>query len=61
MQLWTEIRRLVSTKKKSKRAICTEYGVHWKTLQKILNHAEPPGYQARMPRAKPKLARGSYR
>jgi len=57
MQLWTEIRRLVSTKKKSKRAICTEYGVHWKTLQKILSHAEPPGYQTRMPRAKPKLAR----
>jgi transposase len=57
MQLWTEIRRLVLTKQKTKRAICQEYGLHWKTLQKILNHAEPPGYRQRQPRAKPKLDR----
>ncbi len=52
---WTEIRRLVLTKQKSKRAICQEYRLHWKTLQKILTHAEPPGYQQRQARAKPKL------
>ena len=57
MHLWTEIRRLVLTKQKSKRAICNEYDLHWKTLQKILHHAEPPGYQQRQPRAKPKLDR----
>jgi transposase len=57
MQIWTEIRRLVWTKQKTKRAICQEYGLHWKTLQKILNHAEPPGYRQRQPRAKPKLDR----
>ena len=57
MHLWTEIRRLVLTKQKSKRAICQEYDLHWKTLQKILNHEEPPGYRQRQPRAKPKLAR----
>lgn len=55
MQQWTEIRRLVLTKQKSKRAICKEYHLHWKTLQKILNHAEPPGYRQRQPRTKPKL------
>jgi len=55
MQQWTEIRRLVLTKQKSKRAICQEYHLHWKTLEKILNHAEPPGYQQRQPRAKPRL------
>lgn len=57
MHLWTEIRRLVLTKQKSKRAICQEYDLHWKTLQKILNHEEPPGYRQRQPRAKPKLDR----
>jgi transposase len=57
MQLWTEIRRLVLTKQKTKRAICQEHHLHWKTLQKILNHAEPPGYRQRQPRAKPKLDR----
>jgi transposase len=56
MHLWTEIRRLVLTKQKTKRAICKEHHLHWKTLQKILNHAEPPGYRQRQPRAKPKLA-----
>jgi hypothetical protein len=34
---------LVLTKQKSQRAICREYHLHWKTLQKILRHAEPPG------------------
>jgi transposase len=57
MHLWTEIRRLVLTKQKSKRAICQEYHLHWKTLKKILSHAEPPGYRQRQPRAKPKLDR----
>jgi hypothetical protein len=56
MDQWTEIRRLVLTKQKSKRAICQEYQIHWKTLQKMLTHAEPPGYQQRQPRAKPKVA-----
>jgi transposase len=55
MQQWSEIRRLVLTKQKSKRAICQEYQLHWKTLQKILSHAEPPGYRQRRPRARPKL------
>lgn len=55
MDQWTEIRRLVLTKQKSKRAICQEYRLHWKTLQKILRHAEPPGYLQRQSRAKPKL------
>ncbi len=55
MHVWTEIRRLVLTKQKSKRAICQEYDLHWKTLDKILNHAEPPGYRQRQPRPKPRL------
>jgi hypothetical protein len=43
MNMWTEIRRLVLTGQRSKRAICREYEIHWETLEKILNHSEPPG------------------
>ena len=48
---------LVFTKQKSKRAICDEYEIHWKTLQKILAHEEPPGYRLKKPRPKPKKSR----
>lgn len=56
MQNWSEIRRLVLTEKKSKRAVCREFSLHWKTLEKILSHPEPPGYRQRQPRERPKLA-----
>ena len=55
MHNWTEIRRLVLTEKKSKRAVCRDYSIHWKTLEKILQHPEPPGYRQRQPRERPKL------
>ena len=55
MHIWTEVRRLVLTKQKSKREVCKDYALHWKTLQKILKHEEPPGYQQRKPRPRPKL------
>jgi len=50
MELWTEIRRRVLTKELSQRAACKEYEVGWWTLQKILAHAEPPGYRLTKPR-----------
>lgn len=55
MHNWTEIRRLVLTEKKSKRAVCKDFSIHWKTLEKILKHPEPPGYRQRQPRERPKL------
>jgi len=55
MQNWPQIRRLVLTQEKSKREVCREYSIHWKTLEKILNHEEPPGYRKRKPRERPKL------
>jgi transposase len=45
MEQWAEIRRRVLTGELSKRAACREYDLHFTTLQKILNHTEPPGYQ----------------
>jgi len=45
MELWSEVRRRVLTGEISKRAACREYNIHWQTLQKMLHHAEPPGYR----------------
>jgi transposase len=55
MQLWTDIRRRVLVEGVSKRQILRETGIHWRTLEKILAHPEPPGYRAKTPRAQPKL------
>jgi transposase len=50
MDNWAEIRRRVLADGLSGRAACREYKIHWKTLKKILDNAEPPGYR----RTKPK-------
>src|SRR3954463_10292080 len=50
MDNWAEIRRRVLADGLSGRAACREYKIHWKTLQKILDNPEPPGYR----RTKPK-------
>lgn len=55
MNTWTEVRRLIHTKEKSKRAVCKEYSLHWKTLEKILRHEEPPGYRQQKRRERPKV------
>src|SRR5690348_611501 len=55
MDQWAEIRRRVLVDGESKRSIQRQYQLRWKTLQKILNQPEPPGYQAIKPRAKKKL------
>src|SRR5271157_4962251 len=57
MEKWVAIRRQVLTGELSKREACKEYKVPWRTLQRILKHAEPVGYQLQKPRAKPKLER----
>ena len=55
MYKWIEIRRRVLHKAISKRQACREYGLGWRTLARILQHEEPPGYQRKQPRRKPKL------
>jgi transposase len=56
MEKWAEIRRRVLTKEISKRGACLEYAIDWRTLTRILKHAEPAGYQMTQPRPKRKLA-----
>jgi len=55
MKKWAEIRRLVKVEKRSKRSVCRQFGIHWDTLIKILEHPEPPGYRQAQPRAKLKI------
>src|SRR5512147_2986859 len=50
MERWAEIRRRVLVDGLSRRAACRQYGIHWKTLKKILTHAEPPGYRRTLPK-----------
>lgn len=57
MEKWVEIRRHVLTGEISKRAACQKYGLQWRTLQRVLEHEEPAGYQRKEPRQKPKLER----
>ena len=53
MKIWTAIRRKVLVEGVSKRQVKAEYGIHTRTLEKILAHARPPGYRMSKPRPKP--------
>jgi transposase len=55
MELWSEIRRRVVTGAISLRQACSEYGLNFRTVRKIVRHPEPPPFRARAPRAKPML------
>ena len=55
MDWWTTIRRRVLVEGVSKRQILRETGIHWTTLEKVLTHSAPPGYQSKRPRPRPKL------
>ena len=55
MNEWTTIRRRVLVEKDSKRSVCLEFGIGWRTLEKILAHPAPLGYRRQAPRGKPKL------
>lgn len=51
MELWTEVRQRVLKGEMSKRAACRMYGIHWQTLEKMLEHSEPPGYRLTVKRS----------
>jgi transposase len=55
MDEWMTIRRRVLVEGVSKRQILREMGMHWTTLEKILEHSEPPGYRRRREAEKPKI------
>ncbi len=55
MEQWTEIRRRVLKEGVSKRQILRETGMHWRTLEKILDNSSPPGYRRSKSIRKPKI------
>jgi len=55
MQWWTRLRVRQAQEPVSKRALCREEGISYKTLEKVLSHSEPPGYRRAAPVAEPKL------
>jgi len=57
MEQWESIRRRVLREHVSKRQILRETGMHWQTLEKILEHSTPPGYRAKKARGKPKIGK----
>ena len=58
MEHWSELRRRVLVEGVSRRQVLRETGMHWKTLAKILENSEPPGYRQEKRRGRPKL--GEY-
>jgi len=56
MEQWLEIRKRVLREGVSKRQILRETGMHWTTLEKILQHSSPPGYQRTKAPDKPRIA-----
>ena len=55
MQFWTDVRHFVLVENSSKREACKRFKINWRTLDKILLHAEPPGYRMQKVRSSPKL------
>lgn len=55
MEWWTRLRVRQAQEPVSKRALCREEGISYKTLEKVLSHGEPPGYRRAAPYAEPKL------
>jgi transposase len=55
MEQWLHIRQRVLREGVSKRQILRETGMHWTTLEKILEHSSPPGYQRTKPPKKTKI------
>ena len=58
MEQWSELRRRVLVEGVSRRQVLRETGMHWKTLAKILENSEPPGYRQEKRGGRPKL--GEY-
>jgi len=55
MEDWTKIRQRILVEGISKRQVLRETGMHWKTLEKVVTHSEPPGYRLLRPREMKKV------
>ncbi len=55
MHVWTKVRLAVLRDGMSKREACRKFDLNFRTVQKIIQNEEPPGYRATQPRSKWKL------
>ena len=55
MSKWTRVRVRMEHEEISKRELCRQEKIAYKTLQKILTHPSPPGYRSSKPRRKRKI------
>ena len=55
VELYARVRRAVRVEGRSQRDVAREYGLARKTVRKMLEYAEPPGYQRQKPVRRPKL------
>ncbi len=55
MDQWIEIRRKIRNKGIPLRQISRETGLHRKTLRKIRDNGQPPGYRRAKPTCRPKI------
>ena len=57
MDKWTNIRRDILVNGMSRRDACKKYNLNFRTIRKILEHQEPPGYRRKATRTKPKIGK----
>ena len=57
METWSAIRRRVLAGELSMRQACSEYGLNFRTVRKVVRQPQPEPYRTRQPRAKPALGR----
>ena len=57
MYKWTNIRRDILAGGMSRRDACKKYNLNFRTIRKILEHQEPPGYRRKATRIKPKIGK----
>ena len=57
MDKWTNIRRDILAGGMSRRDACKKYNLNFRTIRKILEHQEPPGYRRKATRVKPKIGK----
>ena len=55
VDIYARVRRDCLVNKESKRSVARKYGINRRTVSKMLENAEPPGYGRKSPTVKPKL------
>ena len=55
MKQWTRVRKNILNEERSKRSVMKEESLHYETLERMLKHSHPPGYQSRVVKKERKI------